>query len=62
MLSTAIRSSQHPALRSQIVRAAFSIPATLEPSTYEPTSERVAEVAKMLQGLINRVESDNAAR
>ena len=99
--AAAIRSSQHLSLRSQIVRAAFSIPANivegrtrqsesefvrylrialnsaseleyhllvardvgaLKPRAYEPTSERVAEVAKMLQGLINRIESDIAGR
>jgi four helix bundle protein len=94
-----IRSSHHLSLKSQLVRAAFSIPANivegrtrqsesefvrylrialnsaseleyhllaardigaLNASVHHSISERVAEVAKMLQGLINRVESDGA--
>ena len=94
-----IRSSHHLSLKSQLVRAAFSIPANivegrtrqsesefvrylrialnsaseleyhllaardigaLNAGVHHSISERVAEVAKMLQGLINRVESDGA--
>lgn len=94
-----IRSSHHLSLKSQLVRAAFSIPANivegrtrqsesefvrylrialnsaseleyhllaardigaLNASAHHSISERVAEVAKMLQGLINRIESDGA--
>ena len=96
-----IRSSQHLSLRSQLVRAAFSIPANivegrtrqsesefvrylrialnsaseleyhllvardvgaLKPNAHEANTERVAEVAKMLQGLINRIERDATER
>ena len=99
--AAAIRSSQHLSLRSQLVRAAFSIPANivegrtrqsqseflrylrialnssseleyhllvardvgaLKGNVYQANSERVAEVARMLQGLITRIESDAASR
>ena len=97
--AASIRSSHHLSLKSQVVRAAFSIPANivegrtrqsesefvrylrialnsaseleyhllaardigaLKASVHTSISERVAEVAKMLQGLINRIESDGA--